>query len=240
MRQLLIPKYERFDFNQTEVEEINEEGEKVKKPFLEWTDENNQKKILSVNTGIEEISRLFDKYLEQLKIFATTKSALMGPVGKILEQARVKGLDAEFLKGYGISTHKNTIKTPLGSEVLKPFESAIDLLSLLLQKVPRHMRPKAIEIISYKVYYRREKANVEFWEKWRKDFEEFLKNKYQNIKALIKECKLEELSKKRGIKDFQSIVQLPKKLRTKELQGIVDEFNKMRKEIIFEGEGEEE
>lgn len=214
MRQLLIPKYERFDFNQ---------------PLKEM-----EKK--TVNQLIEEVSKLFDDYLRRLNIFATTKSALMGPVGKTLDQARVKGLDTEFLKGYGISTHKNTIKVPLSVDILKPFESGIDLLSELLQKVPRHMRPKVIEIISYKLYYRREKANVEFWENWRKDFEDFLNKKYKNIDSLIKECKLEELQKKREIKDFQSVLQLPKRLRTPELQIVVDEFTRLRKEIILEEE----
>lgn len=218
MRPLLIPKYERFDFNQP-LEEIGSKN---------------------VNEIVEELSNFFNDYLDQLNIFAATKSALMGPVGKILEQARVKGLDAEFLKGFGISTHKNTTSVPLRSEILKPLEGGIDLLSKLLQKVPRHMRPKVIEIISYKVYYRREKANVEFWEKWRKDFEEFLKNKYQNIEALIKECKLEEVLKKREIKAFQDIVQLPKRLRTVELQKVVDDFNASRKEIILEEEEVEE
>jgi len=218
MRPLLVPKYKRFDFNQSlrEIEDKN------------------------VNEIIEEVSKSFNEYLAQLNIFAATKSALMGPVGKVLEQARVKGLDAEFLKGYGISTHKNTIRTPLHSGVLTPFESGIDLLSQLLQKVPRHMRPKVIEIISYKVYYRREKANVEFWGKWRTDFEEFLKKKYKNVEALIKECKLEEVSKKRDLENFQGIVQLPRRLRTEELQSTVDEFNKSRKEIILEEGGEEE
>lgn len=214
MRQLLIPKYERFDFNQ---------------PLKEIENKN-------VNQLIEEISKLFDDYLGNLKIFAMTKSALMGPVGKTLDQARVKGLDAEFLKGYGISTHKNTIKVPLSMDVLKPFESGIDLLSELLQKVPRHMRPKVIEIISYKLYYRREKANVVFWENWRKDFEDFLNKKYKNIDLLIKECKLEELQKKREIKDFQSLIQLQKRLRTPELQIAVDEFTRLRKEIILDEE----
>lgn len=218
MRPLLVPKYERFDFNQ---------------PLDELEKKN-------VNEVVEEVSNSFDTYLGQLNIFASSKSALMGPVGKVLEQAKVKGLDTEFLKGYGISTHKNTIKVPLHAEVLTPFEIGIDSLSKLLQRVPRHMRPKVIEIISYKVYYRREKANVDFWENWRNDFGEFLEKKYQNIMELIKACNLEEVSKKWEIKDFQSIVQLPKRLRTKELQAVVDEFNKSRKEIILEEEVVEE
>lgn len=218
MRPLLIPKYERFDFNQP----LKEMGEK------------------NVNEIVEDVSKSFNDYLAKLNVFAATKSALMGPVGKVLEQAKVKGLDAEFLKGYGISTHKNTIKVPLHSDVLKPFESGIDLLSQLLQKVPRHMRPKVIEIVSYKVYYRREKANVEFWEKWRTDFEEFLKRKYKTIEAVIKECKLDDVTKKQGIKEFKDIGGLRKQLRTKELQDVVDEFNKSRKEIILEEEVEEE
>jgi len=218
MRQVLIPKYERFDFDQPQSELENK----------------------TVNQTIEEVSGDFNDYLQKLNIYASSKSALMGPVGKVLEQARVKGLDAEFLKGYGISTHKNTTRVPLDSAVLEPFERGIELLSKLLKKVPRHMRPKVIEIISYKVYYQREKANVEFWEKWRKDFVEFLKNKYNNIETLIKECKLEKLSKKQELNDFESIVRLPKRLRTPELQTIVDEFNKSRREIILEEEEVEE
>lgn len=219
MRPLLVPKYERFDFNQPRDELENK----------------------SVNVLVEEVSGSFDQYLGQLNIFASSKSALMGPVGKVLEQARVKGIDTEFLKGYGISTHKNTIKTPLHTEVLKPFEAGIDTLSNLLQRVPRHMRPKVIEIISYKVYFRREKANVEFWEKWRNDFKDFLEKKYQsNIGELIKACNLEEISTKREIKDFQDIVGLRKQNRTRELQDVVDEFNKSRKEIILEEEEVEE
>ncbi|MDY6893968.1 MAG: hypothetical protein SVO01_00905 [Thermotogota bacterium] len=214
----MIPKYERFDLNHP-LEEIENKN---------------------VNEIVEEISKSFNDYLGQLNIFAATKSALMGPVGKILEQAKVKGLDAEFLKGYGISTHKNTIKVPLHSDVLKPFEDGIDLLSKLLQKVPRHMRPKVIEIISYKVYYRREKANVEFWESWRRSFEEFLKEKFKNVETVIKECELETVSEKQEIKDFQGIMKLRKTLRTEKLQDVVDEFNKSRKEIILEEEGEEE
>lgn len=212
MRQLLIPKYERFDFNQEKVGKKN------------------------VNEVIEDITNYFNDYLTRLNIFASSKSAIMGPVGKILEQAKVKGLDAEFLKGYAISTHKNTTKVLLHSEVLKPLEDGIDLTSQLLHKIPRHMRPKVIEVISYKVYYRREKANVEFWEKWRKEFESFLKNKYPNVNALIQECNLSGGTQKREIKEFKDVVGLPKRSRTDELQKIVDEFNKYRKEIVLEDE----
>jgi len=215
MRPLLISKYERFDFNQPLIRGKN------------------------VNQLIEEVSVSFNDYLGRLNIFAATKSALMGPVGKILEQARVKGLDAEFLKGYGINTHKNTIRVPLSSEVLEPLEDGIVLLSQLLQRVPRHMRPKVIEIVDYKVYYKREKANVEFWEKWRKDFDEFLKKKYQDIQVLIKECELEDVAKKRKIENFLDIAQLPRRLRTQQLQTVVDEFTNLRKEIILEEEVEE-
>ena len=76
--------------------------------------------------------------------------------------------------------------------------------------------------------------------KWREDFEDFLKKKYKDVEALIKECKLEEVSKKQEIKEFQDIVGLPKRLRTPELQTVVDEFNKSRKEIILEEEEEVE
>ncbi len=61
-------------------------------------------------------------------------------------------------------------------------------------------------------------------------------DEYKNIESLIKECKLEELQKKREIKDFQSVIQLPKRLRTPELQIVVDEFTRLRKEIILEEE----
>jgi len=210
-----MPKYEKFDLNQPIVEQKN------------------------ANQLIEEVSVYFNSYLQQLNIYATTKSALMGPVAKILDQARVKSLDPEYLKGYGINTHKNSVNLPLSSEALMPLEEGITLLSQLLQKVPRHLRPKVIEIISYKLYYKREKANVEFWESWRNAFEDFLTKKYSDIQTLIKACKLDGATKKREIKTFQDIVQLPKRLRTPELQIVVNEFTKSRKEIILEEEVEE-
>jgi hypothetical protein len=220
MRQLLIPKYKRFSFDQ---------------PLEELRNKN-------VNEIVEEISNKFNTYLENLNVRATSKHALMGPVGKVLQQAKEGKLDIDFLKGYGIRVHKSDarIATRLDVATLKSFEEGIEMLSKLLSHVPRYLRPRVIELIDYKIYYKREKANVDFWEKWRKDFEDFLKKRHKKIEEMIKECKLGELSKKREIKDFQDIVQLPKKLRTEELQNAVVEFNKSRKGIILEEEGEEE
>lgn len=220
MRQLLIPKYKRFSFDQ---------------PLEELRNKN-------VNEIVEEISNKFNTYLENLNVRATSKHALMGPVGKVLQQMKEGKLDVDFLKGYGIRVHKSdaSIATRLDVTTLQSFEEGIQMLSKLLSLVPRHLRPRVIELIDYKIYYKREKANVDFWEKWRKDFEDFLKKRYKKIEEAIEKCKLEELSKKKEIKDFQDIVHLPKRSRTKELQDVVDEFNKSRKEIILEEVGEEE
>jgi hypothetical protein len=217
MRQLLIPKYERFDFNQP-LEEMNKKN---------------------VNEVIEEVSEHFNDYLGQLNIFATTKSALMGPVGKILEQARVKGLDAEFLKGYGISVHKNDKRLPaLSSQTLVPFEEGIVLLSRLLQKVPRHMRPKVVEIIDYKVYYRRMKENIQKEEERKQAFVEFLQGKYREFGTFAKECEIEAEVERRKITNFNDAIFIPWKTSDK-FYTLVQEFNKSRTEIILEEEAEE-
>lgn len=220
MRPLLIPKYERFDFNQPLEEMENKSATEV----------------------IENISSKFDEYLKNLNIRATSKHSLMGPVGKILQQIKAGKLDIEFLKGYGIRIHKSDprITSHLNTAALKSFEDGIENISNLLLLIPRHLRPRVVELIDYKVYYRREKANVEFLEKWRKEFEDFLEKKYKDVETLIEKCKLEEVAKKVKIKEFQDIVGLPKRLRTPELQTVVDEFNKSRKEIILEEEEVEE
>jgi len=220
MRSLLIPKYERFSLDQS----FKELGDK------------------KANEIVEEISNKFNTYLENLNVRATSKHALMGPVGKILQQVKEGKLDVDFLKGYGMRVHKSDarIAARLDVSTLKSFEEGIELLSKLLLLVPRHLRPRVVELIDYKIYYKREKANVDFWEKWRTDFEEFLKKKFKNVEALVKGCKLEGVSDKRRIKDFFGVVQLPRRLRTRELQDVVDEFNKSRKEIILEEGGEEE
>jgi hypothetical protein len=223
MRQLLLPRYKRFDFDKPELE-VGKGKEKM-----------------SANEATEKVSELFNDYLKELNIYAASKSALMGPIGKVLEQARVRGLDAEFLKGYGISTHKNDprIRGRLDLQTLQPLEEGIDLLSNLLQKVPRHLRPKVTEIIDYKVYYRREKANVEFWENWRSEFEKFLKTKFENFSELKKKCKIKDKINGREVKDFPDVLRIPRKRRTEELQKLVEEFTAQRKEIIVE-EGAEE
>ena len=223
MRQLLLPRYKRFDFDKPELE-VGKGKEKM-----------------SANEATEKVSELFNDYLKELNIYAASKSGLMGPIGKVLEQARVRGLDAEFLKGYGISTHKNDprIRGGLDLQTLQPLEEGIDLLSNLLQKVPRHLRPKVTEIIGYKVYYRREKANVEFLENWRLEFEKFLKTKFKDFSEFKEKCKIKDKINGREVKDFPDVTRISRGQRTEELQKLVEEFTAQRKEIIVE-EGAEE
>ena len=139
--------------------EIQIDNNTIKVERVERQDTKKQEDILSKKLG-EILKNNIDK---SSKLY---KDVFVNDLADLLISDLVY---TEFFKGYGISTHKNTIKVPLHSEVLKPLEDGIDMLSQLLQKVPRHMRPKVIEIISYKLYYRREKANVEFWEKWREE-----------------------------------------------------------------------
>lgn len=107
------------------------------------------------------------------------------------------------------------------------YESIVALINLLNKKnaenndiIPRIFKPKIMERIRYKLYYKRKSAFIEYLEKRRREFIEYLKSKYNNINELNKETN-QGFSDWNGIK-YPTKYQLSK--YTEKMQKICNEF----------------
>jgi len=156
MRQLIMNKSERFDLD-------------------------------SIRSDIEEIVNSFDRYLDEYPV-KTAKSmhALMGPVPMILDGARVRKESLQTLVGRSVRMHEMNPRTKgyLPPSALGALEKATTKLLDLCNRVPVTAVTKVTERIRYSVYYVRRKKGIEWMERTRLAFIDFLRSKYADDAAL--------------------------------------------------------
>jgi hypothetical protein len=200
--------------------------------------------IESVKAEVDEVVDKFDQYLNtyQPKSRGTSMYALLGPINQVFQKINVTK-DIEELTGFGIRVHEN--KAYISPEAKNTLYEAITALINLLNKknaeknevIPRVFKPKIMERIRYKLYYKRKSAFIEYLEKRRREFIGYLKSKYNNS--------IEELNKetKQAFSDWNEI-KYPTKYQltnyTEDMQKICNEFleKKVEGELIEDVEVE--
>lgn len=153
--------------------------------------------IETVRPKIKAIADAFDRYLEEYPV-KTAKSmhGLMGPVPMILDGARVRKEDAKTLLGKAVRAHEMNPKTKgyLSPAALEALETATNDLLALCKSVPITAVTKVTERIRYNVYYIRRKKAIDWLERTRKEFVNFLRGRYPDDAALAKAWGEEELT----------------------------------------------
>lgn len=143
--------------------------------------------IEAIKPDIEEIVSAFDHYLDDYPV-KTSRSmhSLMGPVPMILDGARVRKESAATLVGRAVRAHEMNPRTRsyLSPDALAALETATTKLLDLCQKVPVTAVTKVTERIRYSVYYVRRKKGIEWLEKTRLEFINFLRQKYSDDATL--------------------------------------------------------
>jgi hypothetical protein len=145
--------------------------------------------INTIRPKIESIVDAFDRYLDEYPAKTTrTMHGIMGPIPMILDGARVRKEDAETLIGKAVRAHEMNEKTRgyISPNALQALETAINELLALCKEVPITAISKITERIRYNVYYARRKKSIEYLERTRSQFAEFLRERYVSDAELAK------------------------------------------------------
>ncbi len=156
----------------------------VRKPIIANLQNEDYKEVLK---DVEEIGKLFADYLGSYtsKNSGRSKHSEMGPVGKILRKVKTFCEGGADLKGEAIRIHQMTAKNPyLAAETLQKLEQGIDKLVNLVSSVPLNARNRIIERVGYTVYWYYNKARQEYFDRIRREFTEYIIQKYKSEKAL--------------------------------------------------------
>jgi len=135
----------------------------------------------AVEPKIEVIRDCFDHYLDSYPIKSPrSKHSLMGPVGKILQEARTTKWDVESLTGYALNIHLSNPKTKgyIKPEARKWLQDGIGLLLKLLKEVPVTAQDKVLDRIDYGLYFTRRAKGLEWVESVRQEFIGFISDRY--------------------------------------------------------------
>lgn len=142
----------------------------------------------AVASEIDTIRNCFDRYLDSYPIKSPrSKYSLMGPIGKVLQEARTGKWDAESLTGYALNIHLSNPKAKgyISQEARDALRDGIKHLLELLKKVPVTAQDKVLDRIDYGLYFTRRAKGLEWMESVRKDFINFLQKKYETPKKLV-------------------------------------------------------
>lgn len=140
-----------------------------------------------VSSDIDAIRDYFDKYLDSYPSKSSrSKYSLMGPIGKVLQEAHTGKWDAESLTGYALNIHLSNPKANgyISQEARDALRDGINQLLELLKRVPVTAQDKILDRIDYGLYFTRRAKGLEWIEKVRLDFINFLKNKYATPEKL--------------------------------------------------------
>lgn len=143
--------------------------------------------IESVASEIATIRDCFDRYLDSYPVKSVrSKHSLMGPVGKVLQEARTGKWDAESLAGYALNIHLSNPKSKgfISQEARQALRDGIDRLLKLLKTVPVTAQDKVVDRLDYGLYFVRRAKGLEWLESVRQEFIEFLRKKYSTPEEL--------------------------------------------------------
>lgn len=135
----------------------------------------------TVAKEIEDIRDEFDRYLDSYPAKSSrSKHSLMGPVGKVLQEARSGKWDAESLTGFALNVHLSNPKAKsfISAEARVALQDGIRRLLDLLASVPVTALDKVIDQIDYGLYFERRAKGLERLERIRQEFISFLSAKY--------------------------------------------------------------
>lgn len=135
----------------------------------------------SVGPEIVTVRDCFDRYLDSYPVkSARSKHSLMGPIGKVLQEARTGKWDAESLAGYALNIHLSNPKAKgyISPESREALREGVERLLELLKKVPVTARDKIVDRVDYGLYFLRRAKGLEWLETIRKEFIKFLREKY--------------------------------------------------------------
>jgi hypothetical protein len=135
----------------------------------------------SVTPEIEAIRRCFDRYMDSYPVKSSrSKYSLMGPIGKVLQEAQTGKWDAQSLTGYALNIHLSNPKAKgyISQEARQALREGIDKLFVLLRAIPVTAQEKVVDRIDYGLYFTRRAKGLEWLENLRQEFVSFLRNKY--------------------------------------------------------------
>lgn len=139
----------------------------------------------SAQSRIDEVREAFSRYLDHyIPKSSRSKHGLMGPVGKILSEAKSGRSDAEFLKGYVLRVHELSQKASPSPEALTALETGINLLSGLLREVPVTVHDRLIDRLDYGLYFARRKKLLEWLQERNQDYRAWLQQSYSTLESL--------------------------------------------------------
>ena len=141
----------------------------------------------SVSLDIELIKKCFDKYLDSYPVKSSrSKYSLMGPIGKVLQEARTEKWDAESLIGYALNIHLSNPKAKgfISQKALDALSEGVNNLLDLLKRVPVTCQDGVVDRIDYGLYFIRRAKGLERLENIRQEFISFLRNKYETQERL--------------------------------------------------------
>lgn len=139
----------------------------------------------SAQSRIDEVREAFSRYLDHyIPKSSRSKHGLMGPVGKILSEAKSGRSDAEFLKGYVLRVHELSQKGSPSPEALTALETGINLLARLLREVPVTVHDRLIDRLDYGLYFARRKKFLEWLQERDQDYRAWLEQSYSTLESV--------------------------------------------------------
>ncbi|MGC1119605.1 MAG: beta-galactosidase [Candidatus Methanofastidiosia archaeon] len=183
-----------------------------------------------IETIKEDIDRVVERFSEYLDTYTpknrgTSMYAMLGPVNQIIQKSATT-LDPEELTGYGIRVHEN--KSYLSYDAKDRLQDAVSQFVSLLgeqdegsKTIPRIMKPRIIERIRYKLYFKRKAQFLDYLRERESEFRKYLQSRFES---------LEDLNSQTG-EEFNSWeeVKYPTKTRLKKYS---DEMKKISTEFI--------
>ncbi|MBC7121330.1 MAG: hypothetical protein H5T33_07175 [Candidatus Methanosuratus sp.] len=140
-----------------------------------------------IAADIEAVRECFDRYLDSYPVkSARSKHSLMGPIGKVLQEARTGKWDTDSLTGYALNIHLANPKAKghISQESREALRNGIEQLLQLLGRVPITAQDKVVDRIDYGLYFVRRAKGLERLERIRQEFISSLRKKYQTPEAL--------------------------------------------------------
>lgn len=138
---------------------------------------------------IEAIRNDFDRYLDSYPVkTARSKHSLMGPVGKLLQEAKTGKWDAESLTGYALNIHLSNPRAKgfISGEARDALEDGVSKLMSLLREAPPTAQDKILDRIDYGLYFVRRAKGLKWLEGVRRDFVQFLRDRYGSAEHLAR------------------------------------------------------
>jgi len=141
--------------------------------------------IDSAQPQIDAVRQCFSRYLDSyIPKSSASKHGLMGPVGKILTEAKSGRSDPDYLKGYVVRVHELSQKRSPSPDAMRALEEGIEHLAKLLRDAPPTAHDQVLDRLDYGLYFARRKRFLEWLEERDRLFREWLRQKYEQLPSV--------------------------------------------------------